>query len=267
MNYIYIKTNDELYHHGIPGQKWGERNGPPYPLKPGAHSAAEKKHGGLLQKWHDRGVQKYLERAAEKKQKELAARQLVDIKDCDLKKKEQGASIAKDCAAVNPNYDPKAESRDYSMNCSNCVMTYALRRAGFDVEAQPLPNGRTLLDMDKIFDGCCDEKHSVKIYRNKKDTLADLKHKVESACNKLSGSDDTAVGFIAVHGSWSGHVFSWEKSNGKIVFLDAQSNHVEKYTDKFFNYVGAVYYNDLGIFRLDNCKVDVKAVNSVCKNR
>ena len=25
--------NDELYHHGIRGQKWGVRNGPPYPLK------------------------------------------------------------------------------------------------------------------------------------------------------------------------------------------------------------------------------------------
>lgn len=25
--------NDELYHHGVKGQKWGERNGPPYPLE------------------------------------------------------------------------------------------------------------------------------------------------------------------------------------------------------------------------------------------
>ena len=24
--------NAELYHHGIKGQKWGIRNGPPYPL-------------------------------------------------------------------------------------------------------------------------------------------------------------------------------------------------------------------------------------------
>lgn len=42
-------TNDEwtneLYHHGIFGQKWGKRNGPPYPLKPGKHSAREKRLG------------------------------------------------------------------------------------------------------------------------------------------------------------------------------------------------------------------------------
>lgn len=32
-----------LKHHGRKGQKWGLRNGPPYPLKPGAESAAEKR--------------------------------------------------------------------------------------------------------------------------------------------------------------------------------------------------------------------------------
>lgn len=33
----------ELYHHGILNQKWGVRNGPPYPLGGGAYSEAEKK--------------------------------------------------------------------------------------------------------------------------------------------------------------------------------------------------------------------------------
>lgn len=33
----------ELYHHGILGQKWGTRNGPPYPLGGGAYTATEKR--------------------------------------------------------------------------------------------------------------------------------------------------------------------------------------------------------------------------------
>jgi len=37
--------NYELYHHGIRGQKWGERNGPPYPLGVNDHSAAERRAG------------------------------------------------------------------------------------------------------------------------------------------------------------------------------------------------------------------------------
>lgn len=40
-----MSTTDYLAHHGILGQKWGKQQGPPYPLDPGDHSAAEKKAG------------------------------------------------------------------------------------------------------------------------------------------------------------------------------------------------------------------------------
>lgn len=40
--YVYI-SHSALAHHGIKGMKWGKRNGPPYPLDPSDHSAAEKK--------------------------------------------------------------------------------------------------------------------------------------------------------------------------------------------------------------------------------
>lgn len=33
MNYIVIHSKNYLVHHGIQGQKWGIKNGPPYPLK------------------------------------------------------------------------------------------------------------------------------------------------------------------------------------------------------------------------------------------
>lgn len=47
LNTKYIITRNEngevLKHHGIDGQKWGQRNGPPYPLDYDDHSAKEKK--------------------------------------------------------------------------------------------------------------------------------------------------------------------------------------------------------------------------------
>lgn len=40
-----VVSSDYLMHDGIPGMKWYHRNGPPYPLKANAHSAAERKAG------------------------------------------------------------------------------------------------------------------------------------------------------------------------------------------------------------------------------
>ena len=43
MEVIIQRSSDYLEHHGILGQKWGKKNGPPYPLDYEDHSSAEKK--------------------------------------------------------------------------------------------------------------------------------------------------------------------------------------------------------------------------------
>lgn len=68
-NYGNLVTYDdgysayELYHHGILGQRWGRKNGPPYPLDASDHSASEKKAGwtkslGSIAKATGKGVAK-----------------------------------------------------------------------------------------------------------------------------------------------------------------------------------------------------------------
>lgn len=51
--------DDYIYHHGIKGQKWGDRNGPPYPLDAEDHSAEEKKKNpGLLSETKSKSEEK-----------------------------------------------------------------------------------------------------------------------------------------------------------------------------------------------------------------
>lgn len=50
MLYVISPTNSDLQHHGILGQKWGKRNGPPYPLNSSDYSISELKGKNVKQK-------------------------------------------------------------------------------------------------------------------------------------------------------------------------------------------------------------------------
>lgn len=87
----------EIYHHGIQGQKWGKRNGPPYPLKPGAKSAAETKekkskseHGGLFDYLQKRKRKKKLNKQLKRVERDVKAldKEKKKYEDWETKRKE-----------------------------------------------------------------------------------------------------------------------------------------------------------------------------------
>lgn len=79
-----------LAHHGILGQKHGQRNGPPYPLKAGDHSASEKKAGWIksLRDKHEAKKRKKKQRAALEKARQVRAQKTAEKKAAEAKKAE-----------------------------------------------------------------------------------------------------------------------------------------------------------------------------------
>lgn len=73
--------SNELYHHGILGQKWGNRNGPPYPLGSGEHSKSEVRAG-----WRASLKKNSASRAEKKEHKERVREQMAKDTAKDLMK-------------------------------------------------------------------------------------------------------------------------------------------------------------------------------------
>lgn len=59
-----------LVHHGIQGQKWGDRNGPPYPLDYSAYSKEEKKLNKYKEK-HEKKIDKRYDKKINKSEKKI----------------------------------------------------------------------------------------------------------------------------------------------------------------------------------------------------
>ena len=232
-----MNNNDYLAHHGIQGQKWGKRNGPPYPLEAGKHSNQEKTGLG------HRIADKVLAKQANKKagmidpatayiltQFGIAAAMIIsakvivehnykkDIKkntesnQSEIQKKIKGKHTAEqDLKAVNPDF---ADPTDMSarVNCTMCSTAYELRRRGYDVTAQKTTVGRKPKDAAAWFG--IQEKDIPK-FKTRDEFAAALAKEPDGA----RGLTFSAYGNFGAH-----HCMIWEKKNGVVTISDGQNN-------------------------------------------
>ena len=237
-----IKHSDFLAHHGIKGQKWGQRNGPPYPLNPSDKSTAEKKAEGgsgsgnskvdaFIKKYQNRQAgmidpvtATYLTIAAAyvavyaalviknnmDYKKDLKEHMDSDVGD--IQKRIKGKHTPEqDAAEINKGYsDP--DNLGARMNCTLCSTAYDLRRRGYDVKARETKRGRRPEDVARFYNI---SKKDIPEYDNYDSFVEALRSEPDGA----RGLTFTGYGFFDSH-----HSVAWEKQNGRIIIRDTQCN-------------------------------------------
>lgn len=249
-------------HYGIKGQKWGVRNGPPYPLN---SSSRSEKAGRIVDKGkefveaHSRasissvgGAEEVLAIAApfvsyvatftvanliarainiQSQRNELrdmnAKKQIKSFREAPkLSKKKSPAENMKE---VNPDFPLSGTT----MNCTFCTIAMALRERGYNVKAKKALNGKVSDDLFKMTYNSKEEKIRLK-WGDSSEQI--LRH--------LESIGDGAYGNLVVDWLMGGsHSVFWKNENGKVHIYDGQSGKEytsdSQTTQKFLS---SIYY-------------------------
>lgn len=266
VNYVYDPdappASNHLAHHGIRGQRWGVRHGPPYPLdrkvsqrvrgqaeytvryKKATKSEKDEIHKAMTTDNHhsnhrefstyEKFVMGQTQKAIDKYVRKRRFRNKLDDETGLYLKKGEG-SIEKDADAVNYGYtfmDP-----DRIQNCVLCSVSYDLRRRGYEVCAKGAEWGYADEDIFRWYpDAQWNYYNSVR--ELKKDIVKDGNARGNLVFDWKSGG---------------GHSISYEVQNGKLILIDGQSGNVYRNPDTILSRIAE---NDIGYVRLDNLEPD-----------
>lgn len=284
---------DELYHHGVKGQKWGVRR---YQNKDGTLTASGKAHrksfgkygsdnDGASNRDHSKSdkspaawfatnaalhiiglnpvglasdvarLVQYGRGNSKLKQynKELVGSEIDSKTGFHIKKRTM--SVEEDASRVNPLVHNF--DKNTKNNCMLCTCAYDLRRRGYDVRANKASIGYTTRDISAWYP---------KAKINKLNCLDDrgrykTKYVVDKVKNELVKQGNGARGNLMITwmGLGGGHSVAYEISGGKLRIVDAQVNKVYDNPDKFLSRCSA----DVQYVRLDNVDFNKKTIREV----
>lgn len=279
--------NDYITHHGILNQKWGVRNGPPYPL------SSKVSTGSRLKKPKDQtkdgivipvGLATYAlggvvgltalgvnaARSAGKRrsiEKQISKSPKDPKTGLSLKQKEY--TDKQDLDKVNPGR--LTGDGGWHNNCASCTMTYELRRRGYEVTANKNTLGVTRDDYKKYFDVKAPKKvGNRKSSGGTGDTMvwaneSTKQHKeyARSVISDLSKLPKGSRGNISVNwGFGGGHSMHYEITDAGLVIRDAQIKKIYTKESQLINLFSNVV--STSYFRLDNAKLKPKHIKEVC---
>lgn len=282
-NYTYSSS---LCRHGILGQKWGKRNGPPYPLGSSKHSASEKKAGwqkslsnnknksksltsnGKKEYTNSKKINKALSSIGEYKISKSIKGKLSKLVNLGRRRTKGFLAGSSDGFEKLPhseqvsdtikNANPNRGNPKYTNNCSACGLAGFLRQQGYDVIAKD--TGGKMQNMNDVVEECfkipnrnkyIKDGSAVKFGRSRKDAAEFL----------VKRFGDNAEGVCSIQ--WKGgggHIFNWTIKDGEVLFFDAQKG-LEDST------VSRIYWNAINpqgalqVSRLDGLEINWDAIS------
>lgn len=284
----------ELYHHGIKGQKWGVRNGPPYPLKPSARSSAEKRQtSGSFARNKQSEAEKMRRKygvigdsGTSKSSVTRDAKAIAEKYGFSMVSRPQ--TVSEDIKSTDPGYWNHQDDDRWLNNCTHGCIAFAARRRGLNVEAAPMSakqgaqGGETVVETcNRYFKGHFREEdfHITKIHGNQIASVVSqiallgidvtrtgggYEKKASTELGKLyQDVPNGGYGMVKMETLYGGHVFVWYKEDGVIKFADSQAGINARVN---FDNIARYGTPALASIRFDDLELDPSRINEAIQS-
>lgn len=239
-----------LEHHGIDGQKWGVRRGPPYPIGSGSKTFnGQHTRSDLIKRrnrhdkytdWHEKwmirsnSVLKARDKEAETLKKNYIKNR---AKNCQIDEKTglyekdlYGKKYTSDVDVQFVNIEKNSPARGPRNNCALCSLTYDLRRRGSEVIANNAVMGYTTEEVQKWFkDFKIDtDKDPMYVRVDTKESREQYAKNFANKTKELSKLKNARGMMFVCWGydcrrPYGGHAMAWEVNDGVFTIRDGQT--------------------------------------------